>query len=200
MTFHEIVDKVKKEFGSADVSNYEDHLAIQINVTGEGSGIFYVEINDGKLAVEPYSYDDNNAVFTASGDDIIDILSGNLSEQEAYESGKLLISGDMAKAFSIQPVIENNKKSAKTSRKKAAPKTAAVKEEIKEEVKKTAAAVKSAAKTAAKATTKAAAKTTAKATAAVASKAESKTASKTVKESTTKPSAAKTTKSVSKKG
>ena len=44
MTFQEIVDKVKKEFGSADVSNYEDHLAIQINITGEGEGAFYVDI------------------------------------------------------------------------------------------------------------------------------------------------------------
>ena len=35
MTFQEIVDKVKKEFGSADVSNYEDHLAIQINITAK---------------------------------------------------------------------------------------------------------------------------------------------------------------------
>lgn len=38
MTYEEIVAKVKKEFGSADVSKYEGHLALQINITGEGSG------------------------------------------------------------------------------------------------------------------------------------------------------------------
>ena len=30
MTYEEIVAKVKKEFGSADVSKYEGHLALQI--------------------------------------------------------------------------------------------------------------------------------------------------------------------------
>ena len=35
MTYEEIVAKVKKEFGSADVSKYEGHLALQINITGE---------------------------------------------------------------------------------------------------------------------------------------------------------------------
>ena len=190
MTFQEIVDKVKKEFGSADVSNYEDHLAIQINITGEGEGAFYVEIKDGNIAVEPYDYADNNAVFTAAGDDIISLFSGKLREQDALESGKLNIQGDMAKAFSIQPVIDGNKKPSKTKR--ASSKAKSVKEEIEKEVKKTTSAVKSAAKTAAK-TTKAAAKT-------AAAKAESKAATKTVKSSATKTTTGKAAKSPSKKG
>ena len=75
MTYEEIVAKAKKEFGSADVSNYEGHLALQINVTGEGEGIFYAEINEGRLFIEPYDYKDNDAVLTADGNDIISIFS-----------------------------------------------------------------------------------------------------------------------------
>lgn len=125
MTYEEIVAKAKEEFGSADVSNYEGHLALQINVTGEGEGTFYTEINDGKLYIEPYDYKGSDAVLTADGNDIISIFSGALNPADALENGKLGISGDVSKALSIKPVIDNNKKPAKktTAVKKTPAKT-----------------------------------------------------------------------------
>ncbi len=152
MTYEEIVAKAKEEFGSADVSNYEGHLALQFNVTGEGEGIFYAEILDGKLFIEPFDYKDNDAVLTADGSDLLSLFSGALDPAAAFESGKLTVTGDIAKALSIQPIIENNKKAAKKTTKKATAKTA-----------------EKPAKTAAK-TTKTAAKTTAKTTKAAAKK------------------------------
>ena len=98
MTYEEIVAKVKKEFGSADVSKYEGHLALQINITGEGSGAFYAEINDGQLFIEPFDYKDNDAILTASGEDIVNILSGNLGAVEAFEAGKITVDGDISKS------------------------------------------------------------------------------------------------------
>ena len=145
MTYNEIVDKVKKEFGGADVSNYEDHLALQINITGEGEGAFFAEISNGTLNIEPYDYKDNNATLTASADDLISIFTGKLEMNKAVEDGKLSISGDYDKAVSIQPVIDNNAKpakktasTAKTTAKKttAATKKAAEKAESKATVKK----------------------------------------------------------------
>lgn len=152
MTYEEIVAKAKEEFGSADVSNYEGHLALQFNVTGEGEGIFYAEILDGKLFIEPFDYKDNDAVLTADGSDLLSLFSGALDPAAAFESGKLTVTGDIAKALSIQPIIENNKKAAKKTTKKATAKTA-----------------EKPAKTAAK-TTKTAAKTTTKTTKAAAKK------------------------------
>lgn len=146
MTYEEIVAKAKEEFGSADVSNYEGHLALQFNVTGEGEGIFYAEILDGKLYIQPYDYKDNDAVLTADGNDIVSFFNGTLDPVAAFESGKLTVTGDNAKALSILPIIENNKKPAKKTTKKATAKTA-----------------EKPAKTAAK-TTKTAVKTTAKTT------------------------------------
>lgn len=122
MTYEEIVAKAKEELGSADVSKYEGHLALQINITGEGEGAFYAEINDGQLFIEPYDYVDNDAVLTADGNDIISLFSGTLDAKAAFEDGRLSVTGDVAKALSIQPVIEENKKSAKKTTKKAAAK------------------------------------------------------------------------------
>lgn len=118
MTYEEIVAKVKKEFGSADVSKYEGHLALQINITGEGSGAFYAEINDGQLFIEPFDYKDNDAILTASGEDIVNILSGNLGAVEAFEAGKITVDGDISKALSIQAVIEENKKPKAAAKKR----------------------------------------------------------------------------------
>ena len=161
MTYEEIVAKVKKEFGSADVSKYEGHLALQINITGEGSGAFYAEINDGQLFIEPFDYKDNDAILTASGEDIVNILSGNLGAVEAFEAGKITVDGDISKALSIQAVIEENKKpkaAAKKRTTKAAAKTAkSTKASVKADSKTASKAVKASTKTA-KTTTKSTAK------------------------------------------
>lgn len=125
MTYEEIVAKAKEEFGSADVSNYEGHLALQVNITGEGEGIFYAEILDGKLFIEPFDYKDNDAVLTADGNDILSIFNGTLDPVKAFEEGRLTVTGDISKALSIQPVIENNKKPAKKTTKKTTAKTSA---------------------------------------------------------------------------
>ncbi|MCM1227727.1 MAG: SCP2 sterol-binding domain-containing protein [Clostridium sp.] len=148
MTFMEIVEKAKKEFGSADVSNYEGHLALQINITGEGEGTFYAEISDGKLYIEPYDYKDNDAVLTADGKDILNIFNGTLDPVKAFENGKLTVTGDLSKALSIQPVIENNKN--KKAAKPAAKKTAAKKTAAKTEKTSSKAQTKSTAKASAK--------------------------------------------------
>ncbi len=161
MTYEEILKKVEEAFGSADVSNYEDHLALQINIVGEGAGIFYTEINQGKLYIAPFDYKDNNAVLIANGSDIIDIFSGNITEAEALTAGKLTVEGDLAKALSIQPYI--SVKPAKTTRKRAASKkTAAAKAEA-EAVKTAKTATKAAAKSVAKAVKETSAKTAKKA-------------------------------------
>ena len=54
MTYAEFFAEVREKFMQADVSDVGEHLAFQFNITGEEYGIFYVEVNDGQLHVEPY--------------------------------------------------------------------------------------------------------------------------------------------------
>ena len=67
MTYADFFAEIKGRFMEADVSDIKEHLAYQFNITGEASGIFYVEVKDGKLCVEPYEYFDRDAMFTCSG-------------------------------------------------------------------------------------------------------------------------------------
>ena len=55
VTFQEYFQQVKDRFAGADVSGVASPTRIQIDITGEAAGTFYVEIKDGKLAVEPMS-------------------------------------------------------------------------------------------------------------------------------------------------
>ena len=51
MTYAEYFSYVKTQFMNADVSDIKEHLAYQFNITGESSGIFYVEVKDGKACL-----------------------------------------------------------------------------------------------------------------------------------------------------
>ena len=65
MTYAEMFSEVKGMLIDADVSDIHEHLAYQFNITGEAEGIFYAEVKDGKLSIEPYEYFDRDAMLPA---------------------------------------------------------------------------------------------------------------------------------------
>lgn len=151
MTYEEIVAYTKNKMADVDVKDYKGHLAVQVNITGEGEGAFYVELNDGTYAVEPYEYFDRDAVLIASADAFLAIADGKKDAVAAYLTGQLKVEGSLDKAKEFAGVLKNTKK--KTV-KKAATKTSA----------KTAKAAKPANATAKPAATATAKKTVAKKT------------------------------------
>ena len=59
MTYAEFFYEIKNKFMGADLSDITEHLAFQFNIEDEeAGGIFYVEVKDGVLSVEPYEYFD----------------------------------------------------------------------------------------------------------------------------------------------
>jgi putative sterol carrier protein len=112
MKYEEIVQLVRDSVIDADVSDYKKHLAVQFNVTGEGEGIFYLEIKDGAIYVEPYDYHDNDVVFEASAETLVSIMNGTLDCTKAYLSEQIKVS-DIPRAIEVQRLIDDvNKKKA----------------------------------------------------------------------------------------
>lgn len=101
MQFQDIFSKVKEQFGGTDTSSIKGLLAIQFNLTGEGSGTFYTEVKDGVLSIEPYEYNDRNAALTMSGDDFLLMLRKKLDPVAAFSTGRLRVEGDIGKALEI---------------------------------------------------------------------------------------------------
>mgnify|MGYP003548783163 CR=1 FL=1 len=125
MTYEEIFQTAKAEFMKSDVSQFKQHLAVQVDIIGEGEGAFYIELKDGILHVEPYEYYDRHVKLIATGKNFLKIVDGSLNSVVAYTTGKLQVEGDLGKALELQQIIETIKKAEKT--KKKAAKKAAVK-------------------------------------------------------------------------
>lgn len=105
MTYQELFDEVKTIFMDADTSQIEERLAYQFNITGEGEGIFYAEITDGKLSVEPYEYYDRDVVFTCTADTLMKLAKGKMDPVVAFTLGKLKVDGSIEKALSLQKFV-----------------------------------------------------------------------------------------------
>lgn len=149
MTYEELVKIAKDAYCSKDASNIKEHVAIQFNVTGEASGIFYLEIKDGQVYVEPYEYYDRDAIVTADAETLIKLAEGTLGMESAYFSGKIKAEGDLGKALLLKSLAAK-----KAAKKAAAPKKPAAAKKV-AAPKKSAAEKKPAAKKTAKADKKA---------------------------------------------
>ena len=105
MNFEELVEKVRKIAGSKDASD-KGFLAVQVNITGNDSGVFYVEIKDGKINVEPYEYNDRNCAITISLADFNKLIDGKLDPILAFGTGKLKVDGDVGKALEFSKLLK----------------------------------------------------------------------------------------------
>ena len=105
MTFDEIVTKVRGIASGVNVAD-KGFLAVQVNLTGEGGGVFYVEVKDGHVNVEPYSYDNRDCEVTMSTDDFNKLVEGKLDPVFAFTTGKLKVNGDIGKALEFSKLIK----------------------------------------------------------------------------------------------
>lgn len=105
MTYEKIFSKSKELILASDASDIGEHLAVEIDIVGEGAGAFYIELKDGKLFVEPYEYYDRDCKLIVSGDDFIKICDGSLDAVKAFTNGSLKIEGDIDKALKLSEIF-----------------------------------------------------------------------------------------------
>ena len=105
MTFNELLEKVRGLAGKADVAD-KDFLAVQINITGKESGVFYVEVKDHKINVEPYEYNDRNCAITMNMTNFNKLIDGKLDPIIAFTTGKLKVDGDAGKALEFSKLLK----------------------------------------------------------------------------------------------
>lgn len=123
MTYEEIFQTSKEMIMKSDVSKVDGHLAVQVDIEGEGEGAFYIELKDHQLFVEPYEYYDRDCKFIMSGDNFLKLAEGKLDPVAAFFDGRLKIDGSVEKALEFKNIVDSVKKQEKTA-KKAAKKAA----------------------------------------------------------------------------
>ncbi|MGN0437068.1 MAG: SCP2 sterol-binding domain-containing protein [Lachnospiraceae bacterium] len=118
MTYADFFYEIKNKFMGADVSDIHEHLAFQFDIEDEEcGGIFYVEVKNGELFVEPYEYFDRDAKFIASPDTFVKISEGKLDPIAAFTMQKLKVEGSIDKALRLKDIIDAKKKQEKQTKK-----------------------------------------------------------------------------------
>ena len=118
MTYAEFFYEIKNKFMGADLSDIREHLAFQFNIEDEeAGGIFYVEVKDGELSVEPYEYYDRDAMFTATPDIFLKIAEGKMDPVWAFTVQKLKVEGNIDKALRLKDIIDIKQKQLKKEQK-----------------------------------------------------------------------------------
>lgn len=97
MTYEEIVHCVRDVYENADAREIYEHIAVQVNVTGEGEGAFYIEVAGRAVCVEPYDYHDRDGLITASAETIIALCQGKKTYEEVLQNGEIRLEGNMEK-------------------------------------------------------------------------------------------------------
>ncbi|MDE5884895.1 MAG: SCP2 sterol-binding domain-containing protein [Oscillospiraceae bacterium] len=121
MTYQELVKKVQTALVKADASGITEHIAVQVNVTGDAAGAFYIEVRDGVLYVEPYDYNDRDCLLTGDSKEILAIAQGKNNLQEAIMEAHVYCDGNYDKISLLSDIIPKKVKKPRT------PKTETVK-------------------------------------------------------------------------
>lgn len=106
MTYEAMFQEIKDIFMKADVSNITEHLAYQFNIEGEAEGIFYAEVKDKTLYVEPYEYFDRDVIFTTTADVLLKIARGKMNPVKAFTLGKIKVDGSIEQALKLQQFVK----------------------------------------------------------------------------------------------
>lgn len=120
MTYEEIFAKAQSLFGKGDATGFDGDFAIQVNITGEGEGAFYIAYKNGALDIAPYEYNDRDAKLIANAENFLKIAEGELGAVPAFLSGKLKVEGSTEKALELDKLITYMKKKVKDESKSAA--------------------------------------------------------------------------------
>ncbi|MCR5511120.1 MAG: SCP2 sterol-binding domain-containing protein [Lachnospiraceae bacterium] len=105
MDFNSLVAEVREGAQKIDVSGV-DFLAVQVNLTDMDPGVFYVEVKDGKVNVEPYEYHDRQCAISISSSDYVKLVTGKLDPVLAFTLGKLKVEGDVGKALEFSKLLK----------------------------------------------------------------------------------------------
>ncbi|MEW6439793.1 MAG: SCP2 sterol-binding domain-containing protein [bacterium] len=81
------------------------NAVIQVVLTGEGGGEYYMKIEDGKFATAKGKAESPKLTITQTIADWRAINAGTLNPQMAFMSGKLKISGDMSLAMKLGSIM-----------------------------------------------------------------------------------------------
>jgi len=104
-TYLEMVEKIRNVYEYADARNIFEHIAIQVNISGEGAGILYIEVADRAVCVEPYDYKDRDGEIFVEGRVMLELLEKKIGFNTALQKGLVRYVGSEKKLRSLKNLV-----------------------------------------------------------------------------------------------
>ena len=106
MTVDQLIGKIYNKHSKADIAGTQGKVAVQFNLTGKVTGVFYIEILNGVLSVMPYEYIDRDASVSGTLTNLEKILNGKLIPQVAIAEGKIKVEGNVDKVMLLAELMK----------------------------------------------------------------------------------------------
>ncbi len=97
ITYEQIVERVRKTFENADAREIFEHIAIEVDIVGEGAGAFYFEVAERACLVEPYNYYNHDGRIVATADVIMKLATKKIRMRDAWYKGLIRYEGNEVK-------------------------------------------------------------------------------------------------------
>ncbi len=97
ITYEQILKKVRKTFENADAREVFEHVAIEVDIIGEGAGAFYFEVAERACTIEPYNYYNHDGRIIASADVVLALAAKKIHMREAWQNGDIKYEGNEVK-------------------------------------------------------------------------------------------------------
>lgn len=98
LTYDGIVELAQKKFKAANITGIKYPIAVNIELSGACEGVFYVYMDEAKIAVEPYLYNDYDVYVRADAETFAKVLEGKMNIYDALSTSDVKIDGLVKKA------------------------------------------------------------------------------------------------------
>lgn len=98
LTYEGIVELAQKKFKAANITGIKYPIAVNVELSGACEGIFYVYMDEAKIAVEPYLYNDYDVYVRADAETFVKVLEGKMNIYDALSTSDVKIDGMVKKA------------------------------------------------------------------------------------------------------
>lgn len=105
MEYMDLIEMARRYYKDADASDVYEHIAIQVNVYGDIGGVFYIEIRDHNIYVEPYDYYDHDIAVSVDFYRAMAFYRGKIPTKEFIADKHVKIEGNLRKLYLMHKIV-----------------------------------------------------------------------------------------------
>lgn len=102
-TVKDIVEAMPSRFNSAAAAGLD--VVFQFDISGDQAGQWHLIVKDQTCKILEASHASPNVTYSMASNDFIEMMTGKLSGQAAFFSGKLRVSGDLMMAQRLESLF-----------------------------------------------------------------------------------------------